>query len=277
MKKLVKNILLIVGVLMACNIDHAMAVNPLYTCQYHHELGEQALKDEDKIYDKSFDLLCNFYAQGELCYIEDENGYKSIEFFDINANGKINKKATEVSIKNAMATKGNLGSAQDYIEQNNACPPYLAVKTAEGYEVYAAYSEPIDTSGLPSSLPYFTAKLSKSESSISGTPGAAGGTSDISDCAILGDNITPIVKWLIDLIDIAIPIIIIIMTIVDFTGVVLSGEEKNFKAAGTKLIKRLIIGAVVILLPMLLAFIIDLSGVLVPYGIGKNQVFCSLF
>ena len=91
-------------------------------------------------------------------------------------------------------------------------------------------------------------------------------------CALLGDKFGGIVKWAIDLIQIAIPVIIIIMTIIDFSGVVFSGEDKNFKAAGSKFIKRLVIGAIVILLPMLIAFLIDLSGVLVPYGIERDQL-----
>lgn len=100
---------------------------------------------------------------------------------------------------------------------------------------------------------------------------------ELTNCNIFGDRITDILKQIIDLIQLAVPIIIIILTIIDFVGIVLSGEDKNFKAAGSKLIKRLIIGAAIIFLPMLLAFIIDMSGALAPYGIERNQLFCSLF
>mgnify|MGYP001078767066 CR=1 FL=1 len=96
-------------------------------------------------------------------------------------------------------------------------------------------------------------------------------------CNIFGDRITDMLKQVIDLIQLAVPIIIVILTIIDFIGIVLSGEEKNFKAAWSKLIKRLMIGAAIIFLPMLLAFIIDMSGALAPYGIERNQLFCSLF
>lgn len=99
----------------------------------------------------------------------------------------------------------------------------------------------------------------------------------MSTCNLLGNEFGKMVKWVIDFIQISIPILIIIMTISNFTGVVFSGEEKNFKAAGAKLVKRLIIGVAIILLPMLITFIIDFSGVLEPYGIEKNQLFCSLF
>lgn len=98
------------------------------------------------------------------------------------------------------------------------------------------------------------------------------------NCALLGAEDGPLrtmVKWIINLAYIAVPLLIVILTIVDFSSTVLSGEEKNFKAAGTKFVKRLVIGVAIIFLPMLLTFIIDLSGVLGP--VTKNQLFCSIF
>ncbi len=96
-------------------------------------------------------------------------------------------------------------------------------------------------------------------------------------CTILGKKVTPIIKWIVDLIQISIPVIIVIMTSIDFTSVVLNGEDKSLKAATTKFVKRLIIGAVIIFLPMLVTFIIDLSGALEPYGVNSNELFCSIF
>lgn len=104
-----------------------------------------------------------------------------------------------------------------------------------------------------------------------------GTNNNVSICAIFGENVTPIIQWVIDLVNISVPVLIIILTIIDFASVVLSGEDKNFKAAGSKLVKRLIIGVIIIFLPMLLTFIIDFSGALVPYGIERNQLFCSLY
>ncbi len=99
---------------------------------------------------------------------------------------------------------------------------------------------------------------------------------EYSNCSLFGDGaLSSIIKWIIDIMQMMVPIIIIILTIVDFSSIVLSGEEKNFKAAGTKFVKRLVIGVAIIFLPMLLTFIIDLSGVLGP--ITRDQLFCSLF
>lgn len=108
-------------------------------------------------------------------------------------------------------------------------------------------------------------------------PGEPTNPSDDNKCVLFGSNVDPIVSWIVKFIYIFIPVFIIIASIIDFVGVTLSGEDKNFKKAGTKLIKRLIVGAIVIFLPILIVFIVDLSGVLVPYGIDPNTIFCSIF
>ncbi len=115
------------------------------------------------------------------------------------------------------------------------------------------------------------------ENIINEKPEEDGAEEEINKCVVFGQNTDKILKWVINFIYIAVPVIIIIMSIIEFAGIALSGDEKNFKAVGTKLIKRLIIGAVIIFLPILIIFLVDLSGVLIPYGIEPNQIFCSLF
>ena len=71
-----------------------------------------------------------------------------------------------------------------------------------------------------------------------------------------------------------IPVLIIGLSIVDFIKVVANGEDKVFKEAWSKFVKRLIIGIVILLVPVLLGFIIKLSGVINAYGIDENNIFC---
>lgn len=109
-----------------------------------------------------------------------------------------------------------------------------------------------------------------------------GGNSDDDDtgltqCAILGEHVTPIVKWAIRIIQILSIVLIVVLTIVDFAGIVISGEEKNFKEAGTRFVKRLIAGIAILFAPALLTYLIDISGILGQYGIDRNELFCSLF
>lgn len=71
-----------------------------------------------------------------------------------------------------------------------------------------------------------------------------------------------------------VPVLIIGLSIVDFVKVVANGEDKVFKEAWSKFVKRLIIGVIILILPALLAFIIKLSGVVNMYGIDENNIFC---
>lgn len=156
-----------------------------------------------------------------------------------------------------MPFRNSTAKTQTYIYLEN--PEYDTIITTS-----------LSSVDIPDSSSIITS-IDTSNSGSSGTP------EDNTTCAIFGEKTTDLLQWIIDLIQIAVPVIIIIMTIVDFVGVAVSGEEKNFKAAGSKLVKRLIVGITIIFLPMLLAFIIDFSGALVPYGIERNQLFCSLF
>ena len=95
-------------------------------------------------------------------------------------------------------------------------------------------------------------------------------------CAILGDHVTEWVKWLITIIRVIVPIGIVILTILDFAKIVASGEDKEYKAAIQKLVKRIVIAVAIFVVPALVALLIDLSGILTQYGI-TDDLFCSLF
>jgi len=98
----------------------------------------------------------------------------------------------------------------------------------------------------------------------------------VEGCNIFGENMTPIIAWAYAIIRIAIPILVVILTILDFLKVAGTGEEKSFKAAVNKLIKRVIIVVIFEVLPILITIIIDISGVLGQYNV-EGELFCSLF
>lgn len=79
-------------------------------------------------------------------------------------------------------------------------------------------------------------------------------------CGIFGEGSFEIVKDLFGIVKMLIPAIIILLGMADFLKVVFSGEEKDMKSAGMRLVKRLIIGIIFILLPVLLGFIFDIVG-----------------
>lgn len=87
---------------------------------------------------------------------------------------------------------------------------------------------------------------------------------------------TALLKQIYGLIKYLIPVLVIGLSIVDFLKVLLSGEEKVYKDAWSKFVKRIIIGIVILLLPILLKMVINISGVLDDYNVDGNNIFCIL-
>ena len=96
----------------------------------------------------------------------------------------------------------------------------------------------------------------------------------IENCEDLGETLS-LVRQVYNLIKYLIPVAIIILSMVDFFKTIVSGEEKVFKEVWNKLVKRVIVGIVILLLPAILSFVIDISGVLKNNGnIEKDNIFC---
>lgn len=77
---------------------------------------------------------------------------------------------------------------------------------------------------------------------------------------ITDDETLKIVKRIYNLIKILIPVLIIVLSTADFLKVVLMDDEKSYKNAWDKFIKRLIIGIIFFLVPVLVSFILKYSG-----------------
>jgi hypothetical protein len=92
-------------------------------------------------------------------------------------------------------------------------------------------------------------------------------------CSDLGESLT-LLRQIYTFMRYLVPILIVVLSIVDFAKVVLLGDEKTYKAAWDKFIKRLIIGVVILILPAILSLIINMSGALDSYGVDKNNIFC---
>lgn len=96
-------------------------------------------------------------------------------------------------------------------------------------------------------------------------------------CDILGGANSKTVKLLsgiVKLIRLGVPILIIILGMTDFLTILFSGEDKTYKDAFTKFVKRLLIGIIIIFIPYVLHFLIRISGVDKQYGI--DSFFCGI-
>lgn len=85
--------------------------------------------------------------------------------------------------------------------------------------------------------------------------------SNITDCKYaLGEETVDIIRDVYTAIQVAIPILVILLCTVDIAKAVIAQEEKDMQAAISKSIKRVIIGLAIFFIPGLLDAILDLVG-----------------
>lgn len=83
----------------------------------------------------------------------------------------------------------------------------------------------------------------------------------ISDCSILGDELTSVLQDIYKAIQIAVPVLVILLSSVDIAKAVVAQEEKDMQAAVSKSIKRVIIGMAIFFVPLILGVLLDLVGI----------------
>lgn len=82
------------------------------------------------------------------------------------------------------------------------------------------------------------------------------------DCkSILGDDLTKVLKEIYSIVQIAIPILVILLCTVDIVKAVAAQDEKDMQAAQARAIKRVIIGMAIFFVPLILDILLDLAGV----------------
>lgn len=81
-----------------------------------------------------------------------------------------------------------------------------------------------------------------------------------------------ILKDIYSLVRYLVPVIIIVLSIVDFIKSVASGDDKEFKEVWGRFVKRLIVGIIILILPAILQLVISLSGAL--NSTNGDNIFC---
>lgn len=94
-------------------------------------------------------------------------------------------------------------------------------------------------------------------------------------CGFIGPNTLEILEWIIKLVRIGAPILVIILGIVDFVSAIFSDEDDALNKAGSRFIKRLMAGVILLFVPYILKILIDLSGIAEDYSI--DNMFCIFF
>ncbi|MFV0250346.1 MAG: hypothetical protein ACK5HP_04885 [Bacilli bacterium] len=84
-------------------------------------------------------------------------------------------------------------------------------------------------------------------------------------CNMFGDETLSMIKTAYNLVKLAAPILVVILGIIDFLGVILTGEDKSFKEVLNKSIKRLVAAIILIFVPILVEFFLNISGLSSQY------------
>jgi hypothetical protein len=163
--------------------------------------------------------------------------------------------------------------SKDIEKDSDGCPKEIYYFNAKygnysscGYSFSIKYSETIELNGTD---PIFDA----TNSDANGNEPTTVDKEYANSCSDLGESLT-LLRQIYTFMRYLVPILIVVLSIVDFAKVVLLGDEKTYKAAWDKFIKRLIIGVVILILPAILSLIINMSGALDSYGVDKNNIFC---
>lgn len=83
---------------------------------------------------------------------------------------------------------------------------------------------------------------------------------NIGDCEVLGPKFREILDETFSAIQFSVPALIIILATVDLVKAVSSQDEKDMKIAQSNILKRIIIGAVIFLFPIVLGFLLNAAG-----------------
>ena len=87
---------------------------------------------------------------------------------------------------------------------------------------------------------------------------------------ILGEDLTALLKDALRLIQIAGPILVIIMTIIDLIKATATGGKDDLSKVRKKTVKRLIYAVLLFLIPTILNWVFSIFGVYGACGIGTN-------
>ena len=79
-------------------------------------------------------------------------------------------------------------------------------------------------------------------------------------CGFIGKGTFNYIKLAWNILKYSAPALVVILGMLDFAKVVLSGEDKDMKVAGHKFLKRIIAAVVLILLPILIQFIFSIAN-----------------
>ncbi len=211
----------------------------------------------------TMDVCLKNLSDGKKCITFSRNKNKKIKYdvSGLRSNDDTGNKTIKITVKDIdSAFDDNLGFQQPYCHIDEVTTD--TINMTMSFKALKGYTN--------------CQEIRVSSNYIGVTPDSdISGDDYINGCSDLPKT-TALVKQIYGFIKYLIPVLVIGLSIVDFLKVLLSGEEKVYKDAWSKFVKRIIIGIVILLLPILLKVAINISGVLDDYNINNNNIFCIL-
>lgn len=100
------------------------------------------------------------------------------------------------------------------------------------------------------------------------------GTTVTENCNTFGERTLAWIFKIINMVRYLVPVILIILSVLDFIKTIASDDDGEIKKAGTRFVKRLIAAALIFIVPLILQFVLGMFNL--P-GLDPNNPFCVLY
>lgn len=237
--------------------------------------GSNVIVNEDKVLctrkrklrNESYDILVTFYTKGnENRWKLTKNEPSGTILGDASSDGLISFSSYIFSL--------NEDAKDKFFKDANTCNnTEIYLQTSDAQTIHIQTTKPIDIENGSYAVQDTKQDNGSNDTYYDPTDGKFDRNYDV--CSIFSGTLGDIVRGLISWIKLLIPIVIIVLGIMDAVSVVVSGEDKKMKEVFSRFLKRMIAGLLIIFIPSLISFLVNLSGVLEPYHI--DDIWCGLW
>lgn len=241
--------------------------DPLKRKQEEIEYDSYILESPDHVeFENNKKENCSEYAYDDCMNITDSSGNLCIKD-TVNKVCRKKMACNEYLTEDTCPEKSDFGKCK-WNSTNNTCEKYDRFVCTD-YNAEGSCPD-YDEEGKPCTWTGFSCEYQNaSDDPDYEKPDTDISTGETTCKGLFSGQFGEILGELYDLIKFAVPILIIGLSIIDYVKAVASHNQDDVKKTTGKLIKRLIIGLIVFLLPTLIEFLLGLAG----YGINDGHCF----
>lgn len=258
-----KKMISLLIVFLMCSFSNVSA--RIVTCHYQQELAssQPGFYVECQVYGK-YSVQCMLTLTTEKEFVDEKNGLSILGT------------PYEVNVENWSKNFANVSwKGKDYVESMNECPMYVGIyyidknvqPNASNKNIWMApdtvtFDSIKQNQYVGPGATIYKIPLIKTEKPEYGNTPMSGVNVSQSDCnSIFKGEFGQLLKDIYSLLKFAVPIIILVFAIIDFLKAISASDPNEVKKAANKLVKRMVIGVAIFVLPNLLEFVLASAGV----------------